>query len=61
MNLKTELIRRDELAKQLRYCTKTLKRLEREGLHGIKIGRRIWYRTETVRRWIEGQERSNPV
>jgi Helix-turn-helix domain len=51
-------IREADLAKQLRRSVRTLQRLaaRRIGPPGIKIGRSVYYKIESVRTWLEQQE-----
>jgi len=52
-------VTKPELAQQLRKSTRTLDRLERQrvGPPRTKIGRSILYRIESVREWLQAQER----
>lgn len=53
------LMTREELAGQLRTTIRNLDRWRRlrTGPAWVAIGRRIYYRPEAVRRWLEQQER----
>jgi predicted site-specific integrase-resolvase len=54
----TDLIPRAEMAKQLNVCPHTLRGWERcgQGPPAIRLGKRVYYRAETVRRWLLDRE-----
>ena len=61
--LSHELVPRAELAQLLDLCEHTLRIWERcgQGRPPVRIGRRVFYRTETARRWLLDQERKPPT
>jgi Helix-turn-helix domain len=53
-----DLLPRAEVARQFDVCQRTLRRWEksRQGPPVIRVGKRVYYRTESVRRWLLEQE-----
>ena len=60
--LSHDLVPRAELAQELDVCEHTLRIWERcgQGPPPVRIGRRVYYRAETVQRWLLDQERKPP-
>jgi hypothetical protein len=54
----TDLIPPAEMAKRLNVCPHTLRGWERSGRGppAIRIGKRVYYRAQTVRVWLLAQE-----
>ena len=44
-------------ARELRMAEGTLRNLGKKGPLKIKLGGQVWYRPETVGKWLERQER----
>ena len=53
-----DLLPRAEVARQFDVCQRTLRRWEksRQGPPVIRVGKRVYYRIESVRRWLLDQE-----
>lgn len=58
--LDAEIIPELDLARSLNVSLRTLRRLaaNRQGPPRVKIARKVFYRAESVRRWIAAQEQS---
>jgi DNA-binding transcriptional MerR regulator len=58
-----DLVPRAEVSKQLGVSEQTLRlwELSGEGPPTLRIGRRVFYRIEVVRRWLLDQERRTPT
>lgn len=63
LNLFTDWISREQLARELRLTSDTLARWEarREGPPCTRIGRKTLYRRAAVLDWIRAQEQAQPV
>ena len=58
-----ELVSRNDLAARLGVQVSTLKRWDPHGCAPppVRIGRQVFYRAVTVRKWIEARERTGSV
>lgn len=56
-----QLLTLQEVAERLSYSTQTIRRLMRDGLPYIRLGKRTQYRfnMEEVMRWIDTMNRTN--
>jgi hypothetical protein len=63
MNLLAGWISRDSLAQELCITADTLSRWEarREGPPCMRIGRKVFYRRNSVEQWLISREQSQPV